>query len=221
MTYYGAGRTSTRSPPRKRGSREPGPRNRSGRLSVRGREGKLGPRELRSSAVGRCPRASLGRRLDRRRTAAGAPPTVGHDFNALKQAAAWPDFKPVALNAKARFEITNTLRDVQSKNVVSRVEGTTRSSRTSSSFIQAHWDHLGRDSGARATRSSTARPTTHPARRLAGTGPAFSQVRPGSRRSILFLAVTAEEKGLLGAKYYATHPLSPWSGPWRTSIWTS
>ena len=38
---------------------------------------------------------------------------------------------------------------------------------------------------------------------------AFSRVTPAPKRSILFLAVTAEEKGLLGAKYYAAHPLYP------------
>src|SRR5207237_549135 len=40
-------------------------------------------------------------------------------------------------------------------------------------------------------------------------GRAFTKLNPPPKRTLLFLATTAEEAGLLGAKYYATHPLYP------------
>src|SRR5687768_8491315 len=66
----------------------------------------------------------------------------GQDFDALKRAAVRKDFRPVTLNAKASFSIRQTVRDVQSKNVVAMVEG-----EKADEFIvySAHWDHLGRD----------------------------------------------------------------------------
>jgi len=74
----------------------------------------------------------------------------------------------------------------------------------------AHWDHLGRDpnlsgdqiyNGALDNASGTAA--------LLEIAEAFTLLRERPRRSILFLAVTAEEKGLLGAKYYGNNPLYP------------
>jgi Zn-dependent M28 family amino/carboxypeptidase len=74
----------------------------------------------------------------------------------------------------------------------------------------AHWDHLGRDTtlsgdqiynGALDNASGTAV--------MLQIAKAFKALPTPPRRSVIFLAVTAEEKGLLGAKYYASHPLYP------------
>ena len=56
--------------------------------------------------------------------------TAGQDFGILKQAAARRDFRPVPLKSNARFEITNTLREVKSHNVVARIEGADPRSKT-------------------------------------------------------------------------------------------
>ena len=83
----------------------------------------------------------------------------GQDFDALKQAAASKDFRPVPLKAKARFTIKNTIREVsrQRPGQARRV----RPGRKDEYVVYtAHWDHLGRDPTLRATRSSTARSTT-------------------------------------------------------------
>jgi Zn-dependent M28 family amino/carboxypeptidase len=134
----------------------------------------------------------------------------GKDFAELKAAAVRRDFRPVALDARAQFTITNRLRDVQSKNVIARLDGSDPKLRDESVIYTAHWDHLGRDpalegdqifNGAADNASGTAA--------LLELAWAFRQRTPAPRRSILFLAVTAEEKGLLGAKYYAAHPLYP------------
>ena len=132
----------------------------------------------------------------------------GQNFDELKRAAVRKDFRPVALNAKASFHLRNAVRDVQSHNVIARLPGDTDPDEYV--VYTAHWDHLGRDpilqgdqifNGAADNASGTAA--------LLEIAQAFTALPDRPRRSILFLAVTAEEKGLLGAKYYAENPLYP------------
>jgi Zn-dependent M28 family amino/carboxypeptidase len=134
----------------------------------------------------------------------------GRDFDALKRAAARSDFKPEPLGCAAKFAITNTLREVKSRNVIARIDGSDPAQKSETVIYTAHWDHLGRDpalegdqiyNGAADNASGVAGIL-----KIAG---ALAEVKPSPKRSILFLAVTAEEKGLLGAKYYAAHPLYP------------
>ena len=133
---------------------------------------------------------------------------AGQDFDALKQQALSKDFQPVALPAKATFHINNTTREIRSRNVVAKLQGSERPDEYV--IYTAHWDHLGRDpslqgdqiyNGALDNASGTAG--------LLELAEAYANLQPAPRRSILFLAVTAEEKGLLGAKYYAQNPLYP------------
>jgi Zn-dependent M28 family amino/carboxypeptidase len=133
---------------------------------------------------------------------------AGQDFDALKKAAISKDFKPVELKAKANFTIKNTLREVQSANVVAKVEGSEK--KDEYVVYSAHWDHLGKDpklegdqifNGALDNASGIAT--------LLEIAEGFTKLSTPPKRSILFLAVTAEEKGLLGAKYYAENPLYP------------
>src|SRR4029450_8750562 len=114
--------------------------------------------------------------------------------------------------SKDNFQITNTMRDLASKNVLARLEGSDPNLRNEYVIYTAHWDHLGRDpklegdqiyNGGLDNASGTAG--------LLELAEAFAQVKPAPKRSILFLSVTAEEKGLLGAKYYAEHPVYPLS----------
>ena len=134
----------------------------------------------------------------------------GQDFDALKKAAVTKDFKPVTLNAKADIVVKNTLREINSNNVVAKIEGSDAALKNEYVVYSAHWDHLGRDpklpgdqifNGALDNASGTAA--------LLEIGEAFTKLPAPPKRSILFLAVTAEEKGLLGAKYYAANPLYP------------
>ncbi len=134
----------------------------------------------------------------------------GHDFAALKTRAQSREFRPVPLAAKANFQLDNTLRTIDSNNVIARLDGSDPKLKDEYVIYTAHWDHLGRDpqlkgdqiyNGALDNASGTAA--------LVEIAEAYTKLRPAPRRSILFLAVTAEEKGLLGAKYYATNPLYP------------
>jgi Zn-dependent M28 family amino/carboxypeptidase len=137
---------------------------------------------------------------------------AGYDFNALKAAAVRKDFRPVDFKATANISVTTKVREINSRNVIARLQGSDSSLSDQYVIYSAHWDHLGRNpklkgdqifngaldnaSGCAAlleiARSYTLLPSTE---------------RP--RRSILFLAVTAEEQGLLGSRYYAEHPLYP------------
>jgi Zn-dependent M28 family amino/carboxypeptidase len=135
---------------------------------------------------------------------------AGHDFAKLKEAAARRDFEPVALGARASFTVRNTIREIESHNVIGRLEGSDPTLKDEHVVYTAHWDHLGKDeslegdqiySGAIDNASGTAA--------LLELAKAFGRLYTPPRRSILFLAVTAEEYGLLGAKYYASNPLYP------------
>jgi Zn-dependent M28 family amino/carboxypeptidase len=106
--------------------------------------------------------------------------------------------------------VKNTLREVASRNVVAKLKGSDRKFRHELVIYSAHWDHLGRDP------KLSGDPIYHGAYDNA-TGVAglleiareFVATKPRPKRSLLFLAPTAEEQGLLGAKYYAEQPLYP------------
>ena len=135
---------------------------------------------------------------------------AGQDFDRLKQAAVRRDFRPVTLGATASFRFTNTLRDVASQNVIAKIDGADPRLRNEYVIYTAHWDHLGRNTalkgdqifnGARDNASGTAT--------VLELAKAFTKLKTPPKRTVLFLSVTAEEKGLLGSKYYAEHPLYP------------
>ena len=135
---------------------------------------------------------------------------AGLSFDSLKKAATRKDFRPAALNGKATFRVQNTVRETQSKNVVAKLEGSDAALKDEYVIFTAHWDHLGKDTtikgdqifnGALDNATGTAA--------LLTLAKAYKAMPTPPARSILFLAVTAEEQGLLGAKWYAEHPLYP------------
>jgi len=135
---------------------------------------------------------------------------AGQDLAALKKVAIQKDFKPVALDAKASFDVKNELRNVDSHNVVAKLEGSDAKFKNEYVVYTAHWDHLGRDeslkgdqiyNGAIDNASGTAG--------LLEIAQAYTKLGTAPKRTILFLSVTSEEKGLLGSKYYAENPLYP------------
>ena len=133
---------------------------------------------------------------------------AGLDFDSLKAAAKRKDFKPVALDAKASFDVKIDARRIQSKNVVAKVEG--GDSKDEYVVYTAHWDHLGRDTSLKGDQIfNGALDNASGVSGLLEIARAFKKLPAAPKRSILFLAVTAEEKGLVGAKYYASHPLYP------------
>jgi Zn-dependent M28 family amino/carboxypeptidase len=131
---------------------------------------------------------------------------TGKDLAALEKAAVDRNFRPVPLDAQAALTWHNKIRTIDSKNVVAKLLGGDPKLRQEYVIYTAHWDHLGVGPagifhGAADNASGVAG--------LLEIARAFTKVQPPPRRSILFLAVTAEEQGLLGSQYYAEHPLYP------------
>jgi len=119
-----------------------------------------------------------------------------------------PGFKPIPLGLTASLGIENKIKRNVSRNVIGKIEGQKRPDEVI--IYTAHWDHLGigpavdGDSiynGARDNATGVAA--------LLEIARAFNRDNPEPDRSIIFLAVTAEEQGLLGSKYYAENPIYP------------
>ena len=136
---------------------------------------------------------------------------AGLDLATLKKQALQPDFKPVTLpGAKATFHIENVLRKIESHNVVAKLDGEDPTLSNQLVIYSAHWDHLGRDTTLQGDQIfNGAVDNASGSAGLIEIARAYSKLFPRPKRSVLFLSVTAEEQGLLGAEYYAENPLYP------------
>jgi len=132
---------------------------------------------------------------------AGVPDT-------LLLAARKKGFKPVPLGVNSSITLNNTIKKSESNNVLALLPGTNR--KDEYIIYSAHWDHFGKGepidgdsiyNGAADNASGTAA--------LLELAHAFTKTKTKPSRSIVFLSVTAEEQGLLGSDYYASHPVYP------------
>ncbi|TMM48488.1 M28 family peptidase [Qipengyuania marisflavi] len=133
---------------------------------------------------------------------------AGQDFAKLSAAAKKQGFKPVPLGLTASTSFANDIRKFESQNVIGVMPGSERADEYV--IHTAHWDHLGRCTpapdgddicnGAVDNATGTAA--------LVALAEAHGKAGP-AKRSLVFLAVTAEESGLLGADYYAANPVFP------------
>ena len=133
---------------------------------------------------------------------------AGQDLDALIKAAQVKGFKPVPLGLTAGTSFASDFRSITSHNIIGILPG----SEAPDEYVlhTAHWDHLGRCTpapdgddicnGAVDNATGTAA--------LVALAEAHAKAGP-PRRSLVFLAVTAEESGLLGANYYAQNPVFP------------
>jgi len=133
---------------------------------------------------------------------------AGKDFSTLSAAAKRPGFKPVALGLTASTGFDNSIRKFASKNVIGILPGSERPDEYV--LNSAHWDHLGHCTpnaegddicnGAIDNATGTA----------ALVALAEANVKAGpATRTLVYLAVTAEESGLLGSEYYGANPVFP------------
>jgi Zn-dependent M28 family amino/carboxypeptidase len=134
---------------------------------------------------------------------------AGLDFEQAKLAAQSRDFKPVELKGvtlSTHFSVDAKV--IKSKNVVAIKKG----SKHPDEYViySAHWDHLGiGPANAKGDRIyNGALDNASGSAALMELGRAYGK-QPAPARSVVFLAVTAEEKGLLGSEYYAANPLYP------------
>ncbi len=133
--------------------------------------------------------------------------SAGKDYAALAAAAKVKGFKAVPLGLKMSTSFDNSIRRQASKNVIGVLPGTTAPGDTV--LYTAHWDHLGRCDAVDG--DDICNGALDNASGVAGlVALAEAQAKAGpAKRSIAFMAVTAEESGLLGSRYYAEHPVYP------------
>ncbi len=133
---------------------------------------------------------------------------AGKDLATLSAAAKQPGFKPVPLGLTVSTSFDNAVRKYASKNVIGILPGNQRPDEYV--IHSAHWDHLGRCTanaegddicnGAIDNATGTAA--------LVAMAEAHRKAGP-TARSLVFIALTAEEQGLLGSEYYAANPVFP------------
>jgi Zn-dependent M28 family amino/carboxypeptidase len=134
--------------------------------------------------------------------------SAGLNYEKLKSSAAKRGFKATPMGLRASLTLKNTIKYKTSNNVIAVLPGAERADEYI--FYMAHWDHFGVDpalegdqifNGALDNATGTAA--------LIELAEAFLKLESPPQRSIVFLATTGEEQGLLGSLYYATHPIYP------------
>jgi Zn-dependent M28 family amino/carboxypeptidase len=134
----------------------------------------------------------------------------GQNLDQLRQAAASRSFKPVALSARVDAMLRSQVQRLTSPNVVAIYRGNDAALKNEYVVYSAHWDHLGirPDQPGDNIYNGAIDNATGIAAMLA-IAKSFNELSIKPRRSVLFIATTAEEQGLLGAEYYIRHPLVP------------
>jgi Zn-dependent M28 family amino/carboxypeptidase len=137
----------------------------------------------------------------------------GRTLAELHARALAPDFTPIPLGVELVAEVVTTEHAFADVNVVGAIPGRTRPDEYV--LVSAHWDHLGVDAKAPAGQDAIFNGAIDNASGIAGLLAVAAGLRAdvqagrGPGRTVLLLATTAEEQGLLGSRYYAEHPLVP------------
>jgi len=145
---------------------------------------------------------------------------LGQNLDELYKAANQPGFKAIPLDGKLSVDLKSKTSEKSSRNVVALLPGAKRPDEAI--VYMAHWDHLGNHAHEADEHGGAGTGEPHAdtiyngaidnATGVAGIleiAEAFSKQTPPPDRSLLFLAVTLEESGLLGSKYYVAHPTIP------------
>jgi Zn-dependent M28 family amino/carboxypeptidase len=137
----------------------------------------------------------------------------GLDLDALRSAAKKRDFVPVKLGAKAKLEVRSDIKRVDSNNVVGLWEGSDAALKSEYVVYTAHWDHLGigEPNAAGDNIYNGALDNASGVAQVLAIAESFTKLPAGRqpKRSQVFLFVTAEEQGLLGADWYTRFPSVP------------
>ncbi len=136
----------------------------------------------------------------------------GFDLDALRTAAETRDFKPIPLGVKTTVKLGAKVRTKDTSNVIGLLPGADPELRDEYVIVMAHHDHLGMSAERDASGDNIYNGAVDNASGTAGLLTilqAIRETRIQPRRSLLFVAVGAEEQGLLGSKYFAAHPSVP------------
>ncbi len=134
--------------------------------------------------------------------------SAGLDLAALRVKARSKDFQPVAMNVTLSGGYKVAASEIVTHNIIGRLKGSKYPDETI--LYTGHWDHLGicapeaRDKICNGAADNGTGVAT-----IMEIARAFGKARP--QRSVVFIAFTAEESGLLGSEYYASNPLYPLS----------
>src|SRR5947207_317645 len=133
----------------------------------------------------------------------------GLNLDSLARAAARRDFRPVVTGLQAQLHVQSALRHVASENVAARLPGRDAHLASQVVLITAHWDHKGIGPAIRGDSIyNGAEDNASGVAAILGVAKTLTQM-PRAARSILFVATTAEESGLLGSEGYVQQPLLP------------
>jgi len=133
---------------------------------------------------------------------------VDLDYDTLEKRAGDRAFTPFSLGLRLKTDLVQTFRKFSSPNVIGRLPGTSLAEEAV--VYMGHHDHLGVGrpikgdaiyNGAVDNASGIAA--------LICLARAFTTATERPKRTVIFLATTGEEKGLLGSEYYAAHPVVP------------
>ncbi|HEU4402050.1 MAG TPA: M28 family peptidase [Candidatus Polarisedimenticolia bacterium] len=161
----------------------------------------LGPKSPRPLAIAAWVSEPFGRTLLQK---------AGQNFDALREAAARRDFRPVPLDVRLESHLVTRVRTLTTWNVLGFLRGSDPKLRDQIVVYSAHYDHLGRGAaedgddiynGAADNASGVAT--------MLEVARAFTTMPKRPRRSLLFFACAAEEGGLRGSEYYVSHPVVP------------
>jgi Zn-dependent M28 family amino/carboxypeptidase len=143
-------------------------------------------------------------------SARSALTAAGLNLDSLSRAGARRDFRPVPTGLQASMRVRSALRHVQSENVAARLPGRDRRWASQAVLITAHWDHKGIGPAVRGDSIyNGAEDNASGIAAMLGAAQALVQNFARPWRSIVFLATTAEESGLLGSEAYVQQPLVP------------
>jgi Zn-dependent M28 family amino/carboxypeptidase len=134
--------------------------------------------------------------------------SAGQDLGKLRAAANKRGFKAVPLDATLSLDLRSTSVEKRSRNVIGLLPGS--EAPDEAIVYMAHWDHLGTHAGEQGDNIyNGAVDNATGVAAILELAEAFRKAKTPPKRSILFLAVTLEESGLLGSKYYVAHPVVP------------
>ncbi len=138
---------------------------------------------------------------------------AGQDLDDLRAKAASRDFQPISLGLNGKIDLKSEVRRVQAPNVAGILPGSDPKLRDEYVVYSAHWDHLGVGAPNKSgdTIYNGALDNATGVASVLAIAAALSKLPAAQRprRSSLFLFPTAEEQGLIGAEWYARHPLVP------------
>ena len=135
---------------------------------------------------------------------------AGKTVDAMLAAANSRDFRPIPLGVHIRANIPSEIRQIESQNVIAKVEGSDPQLKSQAVIFTAHWDHLGIGPAVNGDKIyNGAVDNATGCAILLELARAWAELEHKPKRTAIFMAVTAEEAGLRGSEFYAEHPVIP------------